>query len=75
VLVDTFRVLHPEAKDVRTSHSFRGGRRGSKIDYVLAQPSALVIEAQILYDNIDGRYPSDHYPVTARLRLPISKNR
>jgi len=75
VLVDTFRVLHPEAKDVRTSHSFRGGRQGYKIDYVLAQPSALVLEAQILYDNIDGRYPSDHYPVTARLRLPISKSR
>ena len=75
VLVDAFRVLHPEVKDVRTSHSFRGGRQGHKIDYVLAQPSALAIEAQILYDNIDGRYPSDHYPVTARLRLPVTRSR
>ncbi|MBL7186571.1 MAG: endonuclease/exonuclease/phosphatase family protein [Phycisphaerae bacterium] len=75
LLVDTFRVIHPDVKDVRTSHSFRGGRRGSKIDYVLAQPSAQVLAAEILYDNIDGRYPSDHYPVTARLRLPISKSR
>ena len=74
-LVDTFRVLHPRVRDVRTSHSFRGGRKGSKIDYVLAPASAQVLEAQILYDNIDGRYPSDHYPVTARLRLPVAKNR
>jgi len=75
VLVDTFRVLHPDVKDVRTGHSFRGGRKGNKIDYVLATPSAEVLEAEILYDNIDGRYPSDHYPVTARLRLPIPESR
>jgi endonuclease/exonuclease/phosphatase family metal-dependent hydrolase len=75
VLVDTFRVLHPNVRDVRTSHSFRGGRQGNKIDYVLAPRTIEVLEAQILYDNIDGRYPSDHYPVTARLRLPISKSR
>jgi endonuclease/exonuclease/phosphatase family metal-dependent hydrolase len=74
-LVDTFRLLHPDVKDVRTGHSFRGGRQGHKIDYVLAQPSAQVLEAEILYDNVDGRYPSDHYPVTARLRLPVAGKR
>ncbi|MHC4430564.1 MAG: endonuclease/exonuclease/phosphatase family protein [Planctomycetota bacterium] len=68
-MVDTFRTLHPDVKDVRTSHGFRGGRQGNKIDYVLAPPAIQVLEAQILYDNVDGRYPSDHYPVTARLRL------
>ena len=68
-MIDTFRVLHPDVKDVRTGHAFRGGRQGHKIDYVLVPPAAKVLEAQILYDNIDGRYPSDHYPVTARLRL------
>ncbi len=75
VLVDTFRVLHPNVRDVRTSHSFRGGRQGNKIDYVLAPRSLEVLEAQILYDNIDGRHPSDHYPVTARLRLSTAKDR
>lgn len=68
-MIDTFRVLNPDVKDVRTGHAFRGGRQGHKIDYVLVQPGAKVLEAQILYDNVDGRYPSDHYPVTARLRL------
>jgi endonuclease/exonuclease/phosphatase family metal-dependent hydrolase len=73
VPIDTFRVLHPDVKDVRTGHAFRGGRQGHKIDYVLAPPGAKVLEAQILYDNVDGRYPSDHYPVTARLRLPTAR--
>ncbi|MGD8500049.1 MAG: endonuclease/exonuclease/phosphatase family protein [Phycisphaerales bacterium] len=74
-MVDTFRVLHPNVKDVRTGHSFRGGRQGNKIDYVLAPPEVEVLEARILYDNVDGRYPSDHYPVTARLRLPKAGER
>jgi len=74
-MVDTFRTLHPDVKDVRTAHGFRGGRKGYKIDYVLAPRTVEVLEAQILYDNIDGRYPSDHYPVTARLRMSIAKDR
>jgi endonuclease/exonuclease/phosphatase family metal-dependent hydrolase len=69
-MVDTFRVLHPYVENVRTGHAFRGTRRGNKIDYVFAPSSIKVLEAQIIYDNIDGRYPSDHYPVNATLHLP-----
>ena len=74
-MVDTFRVLHPDAKDVRTAHSFRGTRKGNKIDYVFTPLGVEVLDAQILYDNVDGRYPSDHFPVTARLRLPMAGGR
>jgi endonuclease/exonuclease/phosphatase family metal-dependent hydrolase len=69
-MVDTFRVLHPDVKDVRTAHAFRGTRKGNKIDYVFVPSSIKVLDAQILYDNVDGRYPSDHYPVNATIRLP-----
>jgi endonuclease/exonuclease/phosphatase family metal-dependent hydrolase len=69
-MLDTFRVLHPDVKDVKTGHAFRGTRKGNKIDYVFVPSSIKVLDAQILYDNIDGRYPSDHYPVNATLRLP-----
>jgi len=69
-MVDSFRVLHPDVKDVKTGHAFRGTRKGNKIDYVFVPSNIKVLEAQILYDNIDGRYPSDHYPVNATLRLP-----
>jgi endonuclease/exonuclease/phosphatase family metal-dependent hydrolase len=74
-MVDTFRVLHPDVKDVRTGHGFRGARKGNKIDYVFVPSSVKVLEAQILYENTDGRYPSDHYPVNAVLLLPAKKNR
>ena len=74
-LVDTFRLLHPDVKDVRTAHEFKGGRQGNKIDFVFVPPDVKVLEAEILYDNADGRYPSDHFPVTARLLLPASANR
>ena len=69
-MVDSFRVLNPDAKDVKTGHAFRGTRKGNKIDYVFVPSSIKVLEAEILYDNIDGRYPSDHYPVNATIRLP-----
>jgi endonuclease/exonuclease/phosphatase family metal-dependent hydrolase len=74
-MVDTFRVLHPDVKDVRTGHGFKGMRQGNKIDYVFVPPGTKVLEAEILYDNVDGRYPSDHYPVDARFRLSISGSR
>ena len=74
-MVDTFRVLHPDVKDVRTAHGFKGTRQGNKIDYVFVPSGAKVLEAQILYDNVDGRYPSDHYPVDALFRLPVTGDR
>jgi endonuclease/exonuclease/phosphatase family metal-dependent hydrolase len=74
-MIDTFRVLHPDVKDVRTAHGFKGTRQGNKIDYVFVPPGTKVLEAEILYDNVEGRYPSDHYPVDARFRLAISDGR
>ncbi|HUT44792.1 MAG TPA: endonuclease/exonuclease/phosphatase family protein [Sedimentisphaerales bacterium] len=70
-MVDTFRVLHPDAKDVKSAHGFRGTRQGNKIDYVFVPSGTKVLEAQILYDNTDGRYPSDHYPVIASFVLNV----
>ncbi len=71
-LVDTFRLLHPEAAQVGTFNGFKGTRSGEKIDYVFVAPGTEVLEARILHDNEDGRYPSDHFPVTARLSLPTT---
>jgi endonuclease/exonuclease/phosphatase family metal-dependent hydrolase len=70
MLVDTFRVLHPDEKQVGTFHGFRGGTKGAKIDYILAPPGTNVLAAEILRENHDGRYPSDHYPVAAEIVVP-----
>ena len=66
-LRDTFRAVHPDAARVGTYHGFRGGRTGEKIDGILASPGWEVLEAAIVWTNEGGRYPSDHFPVTATL--------
>ncbi len=68
-LVDSFRVAHPNEQVVGTFHGFEGGAGGGKIDYIFIQPGAEVKAAQILRDNKDGRYPSDHFPVLAVVRF------
>jgi endonuclease/exonuclease/phosphatase family metal-dependent hydrolase len=68
-MVDTFRVLHSDAKDVGTFNGFKGNRKGGKIDYIFTLPGVKVLEASILYDNVDGKFPSDHFPVWATLRF------
>jgi len=65
-VVDTFRVMHPDAKDVGTFNEFKGIRSGEKIDYIFTIPDVKILEAAILYDNVEGRFPSDHFPVMAR---------
>jgi endonuclease/exonuclease/phosphatase family metal-dependent hydrolase len=68
--VDTFRVLHPDVKDVGTFSGFKVGSIGTeKIDYVLVRPGTEVLSAEINRVSRNGRYPSDHFPVTARIRL------
>jgi endonuclease/exonuclease/phosphatase family metal-dependent hydrolase len=71
-LVDTFRVLYPDETSVGTYHGFRGGTSGTKIDYILVPAGVQTLAADIVQEKLDGRYPSDHFPVTATIRLPGS---
>ncbi|MBI2388146.1 MAG: endonuclease/exonuclease/phosphatase family protein [Deltaproteobacteria bacterium] len=68
-LFDTFRVLHPDDPNARTAHGFGGAIKGDKIDYIY-MATKNVLSAQIDHYNVDGRYPSDHYPVVATVKLP-----
>jgi endonuclease/exonuclease/phosphatase family metal-dependent hydrolase len=68
-LVDTFRVLYPDATNVGTGHGFRGSTGGRKIDYVYAASGTTVLAAAIDHHEVDGAYPSDHFPVTATIVL------
>jgi endonuclease/exonuclease/phosphatase family metal-dependent hydrolase len=67
---DTYRVLHPDATEVGTANQFKPGMTtGEKIDYVFVEPGTEVLSAEIVRTAANGRYPSDHFPVTARVRL------
>lgn len=68
-LIDSYRAVHPtRAKDEGTAHGFKGGRTGARIDWVLHTGHFAATAATIDHTNKAGRYPSDHYPVTAVLR-------
>lgn len=70
VLRDTFRAVHPDDTEVGTANAFTfGNTKGEKIDYIFVEPDTEVLSAEILRTSRDGRYPSDHFPVTARIRF------
>jgi endonuclease/exonuclease/phosphatase family metal-dependent hydrolase len=70
VFRDTFRVLHPDATEVGTANQFKlGMTTGDKIDYIYVEPGTDVLQAEIIRTAVDGRYPSDHFPVVAKVRL------
>ena len=50
--------------------NWKGGKAGAKIDYVLCGEGATVRAAEIIRTQRDGRFPSDHYPVRAKVVLP-----
>jgi len=68
LLIDPFRVLHPDAAPVGTFNGFRGELDGAKIDHILVSRDFEPLAAEIVRTARDGRTPSDHFPVTARLR-------
>ncbi|MEO5822217.1 MAG: endonuclease/exonuclease/phosphatase family protein [Vicinamibacteraceae bacterium] len=68
--IDTFRALHRDEPEVGSFSSFVFGQtKGEKIDYVLVQPGTSVLSAGIIRTGQNGRYPSDHFPVVARIAL------
>lgn len=67
-LISAWHSKHPQLY-TRTGHGFKGITEGSAIDHILVEEKTLIIDANIDQRSVDGKYPSDHYPVTARLKL------
>lgn len=68
-VADSFRLIHPDAKEVGTFNGFEGTKTGDKIDYVFVSSTIKTLDAAILHDNTYGQYPSDHFPVTAKIQF------
>jgi endonuclease/exonuclease/phosphatase family metal-dependent hydrolase len=69
-LLDSFRALHPERTlEESTFSAWNGRTAGSRIDFILHTDEFTPTAASIVRTSYDGRWPSDHYPVTATLRL------
>lgn len=70
-LIDPFRALHPEDTVVGTFSGFKiGAIEGNKIDYFFITPDLKPIDATILRDSEENRYPSDHFPITLEVSFP-----
>lgn len=64
------RSITPHHGPTGTFHGFTGVTEpGGRIDYIFVTPSWVVHQHAILPDHWDGRYPSDHLPVLAVLRM------
>ena len=67
--IDSYREVHPHrSPDEASFHGFRGKITGSRIDFILHTPEFVATSAEIVHSkSSEGRYPSDHFPVTAVL--------
>lgn len=66
---DSYRLVHPEETSVSTFHAYGNPEFTDKIDYIWVDSRWTVQEAGIVTGQIDGAWPSDHYPITAVVEL------
>jgi endonuclease/exonuclease/phosphatase family metal-dependent hydrolase len=69
-LIDSYREVHPlRSPEEASFHGFKGGVQGSRIDFIFHTDHFVAVSSDIDRSAIHGRYPSDHYPVMAVLKL------
>jgi endonuclease/exonuclease/phosphatase family metal-dependent hydrolase len=69
-LADSFREVHPKRSPNEASFDdWKGTRKGSRIDFILHTSEFTAVAADIVRTSYEGHWPSDHYPVTATLRV------
>ena len=70
VWIDAYRAVHPKRlPDESSFHGFKGGSTGSRIDFIFHTDQFSTVAAAIDRTTKNGRFPSDHYAVTAVLKL------
>lgn len=68
-LTDSYRNRHPrDSGAAGTAHRFTGRAGRRRIDWVLHDVGFDTLDATIVRTSFAGRYPSDHFPVTATLQ-------
>ncbi|MDR0870668.1 MAG: endonuclease/exonuclease/phosphatase family protein [Planctomycetaceae bacterium] len=70
-LLDSYRVVHPNAEDVATFQGFKEHNpKNDKIDYIFITSNLKAVDAEIIHTKTPaGRFPSDHYPIRAVLNV------
>ena len=61
--------IRPEIYKSTTMGGFKERDKGMHIDYIFVSQEFDILDAQIIRYNKNGKFPSDHYPIMAELRL------
>ena len=67
--IDVWQHLHPDQPEIKTYHAFGTQPDGPCLDHILIDQNIEIIEVVIDARKFRGRYPSDHFPVIAHLRI------
>jgi len=68
-MFDSFRVCYPDLRNMATYHGFNRYFFHSRIDYIFVPASIRVRAMEIIRLRWKKRFPSDHYPLFAKLVL------
>jgi endonuclease/exonuclease/phosphatase family metal-dependent hydrolase len=68
-MVDAWLSVHPDESETPTRQSFGGHIMGPNIDHIPISENLRALEVRIDNRKIDGGYPSDHFPVIAKILL------
>jgi endonuclease/exonuclease/phosphatase family metal-dependent hydrolase len=77
-MVDAWQSIAPGSADEGTHHNFHGKASGPKIDHIPLSENLQALEVQIDRCSEKNRYPSDHFPVIAKIlfapsqKIPLS---
>jgi endonuclease/exonuclease/phosphatase family metal-dependent hydrolase len=69
-LKDTWEIMYQEEGEASyTHHGFCGKPQLSRMDWILVDFNFQVIKVDIVRDNFNGKYPSDHFPYMADIEF------
>ena len=69
-MTDAWETVHTGQSEIGTRHGFHGRTSGPKIDHIPVSDGIETLTAQIDQRHArNGRYPSDHFPVVATVRI------
>jgi endonuclease/exonuclease/phosphatase family metal-dependent hydrolase len=71
-MVDAWQSIASGSSCEGTRHNFRGKASGPKIDHIPLSEDTLALEVKIDRRCVNNRYPSDHFPVIAKILLTAS---
>jgi endonuclease/exonuclease/phosphatase family metal-dependent hydrolase len=69
---DTWIETNEAEPEIGTFHNFLGPEQAAgraRIDWILTRGDIEAVDTEIRTNELNGQYPSDHFPVTATLRF------